>query len=52
MLAIRLDQAIEVRLDQLAKKTGRTRTFYAREAILEHLQGMENYYWAVDVLVL
>ncbi len=50
MLAIRLDQEIESRLEQLAKKTGRTKTFYAREAILEHLQDMEDYYLAVDVL--
>ena len=52
MLAIQLDQSIEVRLDQLAQKTRRMRTFCARKAILEHLQDMENYYWAVDVLVL
>lgn len=51
MLAIRLDQAIEARLDQRAPKTGRTKTFYAREAILEHLQDMEEYSWVVDVLV-
>ena len=50
MLAIRLDQEVESRLEQLAKKTGRTKTFYAREAILEHLQDMEDYYLAVDVL--
>lgn len=50
MLAIRLDKEIESRLEQLAKKTGRTKTFYAREAILEHLQDMEDYYLAVDAL--
>ena len=41
MLAIRLDADIEDRLDRLAKKTGRTKTYYAREAILEHLEDME-----------
>ena len=51
MLAIQLDQAIEVRLDQLAQKTRRMRTFCARKAILEHLQDMEEYSWVVDVLV-
>lgn len=30
----------------LAKKTGRTRTFYAREAILEHLDDLEDLYLA------
>jgi RHH-type rel operon transcriptional repressor/antitoxin RelB len=50
MLAIRLDQEVESRLEQLAKKTGRTKTYYAREAILEHLENMEDYYLAVEVL--
>lgn len=34
MLAIRLPEEIEERLDKLAKRTGRSKTFYAREAIL------------------
>ncbi|MGF4651882.1 type II toxin-antitoxin system RelB family antitoxin [Klebsiella pneumoniae] len=38
MLAIRLSDEIESRLDSLAKQTGRTKTFYAREAILAHLE--------------
>ena len=37
MLAIRLPDEIEQRLAELARKTGRTKTFYAREAILTHL---------------
>ena len=37
MLALRLPEDIESRLDKLAKATGRTKSFYAREAILEHL---------------
>jgi RHH-type rel operon transcriptional repressor/antitoxin RelB len=50
MLAIRLDAAIEKRLERLAKKTGRTKTFYAREAILEHLQDLEDIYLARERL--
>lgn len=50
MLAIRLDAEIEERLETLARKTGRTKTFYAREAILEHLEDLEDYYLAVEVL--
>ena len=46
MLAIRLDTETEKRLDRLAKKTGRTKTFYAREAILEHLEDLEDIYLA------
>jgi RHH-type rel operon transcriptional repressor/antitoxin RelB len=44
MLAIRLDPEIESRLERLAKKTGRTKTFYAREAILTHLEDLEDTY--------
>jgi RHH-type rel operon transcriptional repressor/antitoxin RelB len=45
-LAIRLDPEIENRLALLAKKTGRTKTFYAREAILQHLDDLEDIYLA------
>lgn len=41
MLAIRLPQAIEVRLDQLAKATGRSKSYYARQAIVEHIDEIE-----------
>ena len=44
MLAIRLDAVTEKRLENLAKLTGRTKTFYAREAILEHLEDLEDTY--------
>jgi len=50
MLAIRLDQEIEDRLTQLAHKTGRTKTFYARQAILEHLEDLEDAHLALDRL--
>ena len=46
MLAIRLPDTIEGRLDRLAKRTGRTKTFYAREAILAHLDDLEELYQA------
>jgi RHH-type transcriptional regulator, rel operon repressor / antitoxin RelB len=46
MLAIRLPEEIEKRLDALAKETGRTKSFYVREAILEHLDDLEDVYLA------
>ncbi|MDP2154468.1 MAG: DUF6290 family protein [Sulfuricella sp.] len=46
MLAIRLPEEIESRLEALARLTGRTKTFYAREAILEHLDDLEDIYLA------
>ena len=48
MLAIRLPVEIEARLAALAKMTGRTRTFYARQAILEHLDDLEDFYLAEE----
>ena len=35
---------------QLAKKTGRTKSFYAREAILTHLEDLEDLYLAQKAL--
>jgi RHH-type rel operon transcriptional repressor/antitoxin RelB len=46
MLAIRLPLDIETRLDNLAKSTGRTKTYYAREAILEYIGDLEDVYMA------
>ena len=46
MLAIRLPEKIERRLARLAKRTGRTKTYYAREAILKHLEDLEDIYLA------
>jgi RHH-type rel operon transcriptional repressor/antitoxin RelB len=50
LLAIRLPQSIEKRLEKLAKRTGRTKTFYVREAILEHLDDLEDMYLAERTL--
>ena len=51
MLAIRLPADIEERLEHLAKATGRTKTFYAREAILQHLEDLEDLYLAEQRLI-
>jgi RHH-type transcriptional regulator, rel operon repressor / antitoxin RelB len=50
VIAVRVPKDIEDRLDRLAKKTGRTKTFYVREAILEHLEELEEVYLAQQVL--
>ena len=50
MLALRLPPEIEQRLDALARKTGRSKSFYAREAILEHLEELEDSYLAEEAL--
>ena len=46
MLAIRLPETIEERLNALANETGRTKTALAREAIVEFIDDLEDYYLA------
>lgn len=46
MLALRLPPDIEKRLTTLARKTGRTKSYYAREAILRQIEDIEDYYLA------
>ena len=46
MLAIRLPEEIEKRLTDLAKRTGRSKSYYVRQALLEHLDDLEDYYLA------
>ena len=46
MLALRLPPELEKRLDDLARKTGRTKGFYAREALIEHSDDLEHLYLA------
>lgn len=50
MLALRLPDEIEQRLTELAAKTGRSKSFYAREAILEHLEELEDAYLGAERL--
>lgn len=50
-LALRLPEEIEHRLQALAKATGRTKTFYARQAILEHIDDLEDLYLAKQRLM-
>ncbi len=44
MLAVPLNSDLEKRLDALAMRTGRSKTFYAQQAIEQHLEDMEDYY--------
>lgn len=46
MLSIRLDPETERRLTQLAKKTGRTKSYYARQLIESNLDDLEDRYLA------
>jgi RHH-type rel operon transcriptional repressor/antitoxin RelB len=44
MFAIQLPQSIEKRFTKLAHRTGRTKTSHVREAILNHLEDLEDVY--------
>ena len=46
MLSIRLDPETEQRLEQLAMRTGRTKTFYAKQLIENNLDDLEDRYLA------
>ncbi|MFW5836925.1 MAG: DUF6290 family protein [Desulfovibrionaceae bacterium] len=48
--SIRLPAETEKRLNALAAATGRSKAFYIREAILEHLDDLEDAYMAEKVL--
>ena len=50
MLAVRLDKDVEERLERLAARTGRTKTYYAREAIEAHLDDLEDFFLAEERL--
>lgn len=50
MLAITLPNDVEERLAHMAKVTGKTKTYYAREAILNYLDDLEDTYLSLSIL--
>lgn len=50
-MSIRLPNEVEARLTNLATLTGRSKTFYVKEAILEHLDDLEDLYLAEKRLI-
>ena len=50
MLSVRLGEELEQRLEALAKATGRSKTYYVREALISKLEDMEDVYMAEMVL--
>jgi RHH-type rel operon transcriptional repressor/antitoxin RelB len=44
--SIRLPQDVETRLEKLSNRTGRSKAYYVKEAILEHLADLEDIYLA------
>ena len=50
MINFRADDELAARLERLAKRTGRSKTFYVREAVLTHLDDLEDAYLADRVM--
>jgi RHH-type rel operon transcriptional repressor/antitoxin RelB len=50
MLTVRLPQQMENRLTRLAKRTGRSKSHYAKQAIAEFLDDQEDYLIAISRL--
>lgn len=50
-ISIRLPEAIEARLRQLAVATGRSKTYYVTQAICAHLDDLEDLYLAEQRLL-
>jgi len=49
-LSIRIDPELDARLEKLAKRTGRTKSFYIKQAIEDHLEDLEDLYLAQRVV--
>ncbi|MBV8438229.1 MAG: ribbon-helix-helix protein, CopG family [Silvibacterium sp.] len=50
MLGVRLEPELEARLESLAKATGRTKSFYAKEAIRQYIEDREDSLLADKIL--
>ena len=46
MLAVRLPEELEARLERLAATTGRPKSYYVREALVEYIGDLEDHYLA------
>lgn len=49
-LNTRIDEELDARLERLAARTGRSKTFYAEEFIARGLNDLEDYFLAKDAL--
>jgi RHH-type rel operon transcriptional repressor/antitoxin RelB len=50
MLGIRLEPELEEKLESLSKATGRSKSYYAREAIRQFLEDREDYLKGIAAL--
>ena len=50
MLGIRLEPELEAGLEKLSRRTGRSKSYYAREAIRQYLEDREDYLLGLSAL--
>ena len=50
MLAVRLDPTVEAKLSKLAAETGRSKSYYVKQAIQEFLEDHEDYLLGIAAL--
>lgn len=50
MINFRADEDLHARLERLARLTGRTKTFYVRQAVASHIEDLEDIYLADQVM--
>jgi RHH-type rel operon transcriptional repressor/antitoxin RelB len=49
-VSLRIPPSVSERLNDLVKKTGRSKTYFIREALLEHLDELEDIYAAEAIM--
>lgn len=47
-VTVRLQEELNKRLTSLATKTGRSKSFYIKQALICYLEDMEDTYFAID----
>jgi RHH-type rel operon transcriptional repressor/antitoxin RelB len=48
MIAVRLPESLEKKLDQLAARTNRTKSYYLRKALEEYMEDEADYLLAIE----
>lgn len=50
VIALRISDDLALRLEKLARKTNRNKTFYIKEALIAHIADLEDIYAADEVM--
>lgn len=50
MLNLRIPEELDKRLNELANSTGRTKSYYVRQALEQRIEELEDFYMAMNAL--